>query len=190
MVDIEPRMTKGEISLFTSFLVKARTYVEFGIGGSSVLASRLVSGLIIGIESDMGWIDLVSEACRAQHSQPILRHVDIGPTKEWGFPADQSAKERWPAYSTKIWEVAGAAGADLYLVDGRFRVACFAQSVIHARRDSIIAIHDFAPRSHYHCVDQLAREIARYEDLSFFVPRSNASESARRMHEAYCFAPE
>jgi hypothetical protein len=190
MTDMMPRMSNGELHLFASFLQQATSYVEFGAGGSTVLASRLVQGSIVGIESDANWITSVKEACRAHPTQPEVRHVDIGATKEWGFPADETARNRWPSYSTSIWEMEGSEGADLYLVDGRFRVACFAQAVLHARPDSIIGIHDFTSRPHYHSVRHIGREIACYEDISFFLPHPEMMGVARILHEEFQYVPD
>jgi hypothetical protein len=97
--------------------------------------------------------------------------VDIGPTGDWGRPIDESAKDQWPLYATKIWEIEGADRADLYLIDGRFRVSCFLETLMRCHPNAIILIHDFAPRAEYHIVREFAHEIAVSSNLSAFVRR-------------------
>src|SRR5208283_3476786 len=93
------------------------------------------------------------------------------PTATWGDPKDSSARDKWPSYHNKIWTNPAASDADLYLVDGRFRVACFMQIVLNCEPDALIVFHDFAGRKNYHVVREVAREIAIGEELSVFQPR-------------------
>ena len=49
---------------------------------------------------------------------------------------------------------------DVYLVDGRYRVACACSAFLHAAKygaaNAIILMHDYAEREHYHVVEQFA----------------------------------
>jgi hypothetical protein len=164
-------MTLGEKALFESFVRCSRQYVEFGAGGSTYLAASLVSNSVLSVDSSQEWLDRVRAQCleNGLPISPTLMHVSIGETKDWGFPVDESAKNTWSDYHSAVWANPEASRADLYLVDGRFRVACFTQVVLHARPDALIAIHDFANRPHYHIVREVAQEIAARENLSVFV---------------------
>lgn len=165
-----PRMSSDEAALFLSFVRNSRIYVEFGTGGSTVVASKYVQSSILSVDSSREWLDQVRIACASHQTRPELVFIDIGPTGEWGFPADASTKSRWPDYHSAVWKMPHSAAADLYFVDGRFRVACFAQIVLHCNPNAIIGIHDFASRPRYHCVREIAREIATAGDISFFRP--------------------
>ena len=116
---------------------------------------------------------IVREHCSTRGAPvlPRLVHVDIGPTKEWGYPDGEARRDDWRSYHERIWADPEASRADFYLVDGRFRVACFAQVLLHAAPDALIAIHDFANRPDYHVVHDVAREVARTENLSVFLRR-------------------
>jgi hypothetical protein len=48
-------------------------------------------------------------------------------------PTDPATQDRWPAYSTPIWDVADAQDSHTFLVDGRFRVASFVKTVLRCR---------------------------------------------------------
>src|ERR1700754_566932 len=116
-----PRMSPEEVALFLSFVRNSRDYVEFGTGGSTVLASKHVKNSILSVDSSQQWLDQVSGACASSQTKPELTFIDIGPTGDWGFPTDASTKSRWPDYHSAIWKTPRSATADLYLVDGRFR---------------------------------------------------------------------
>jgi hypothetical protein len=68
-----------------------------------------------------------------------------------------------------MWSDPRLAQADLYLIDGRFRLACFAQALLRCREGAFIAFHDYASRPHYHLGASLAREVVRVDDLSIFM---------------------
>ena len=177
-----PRMSNEEAALFLAFVRNSRNYVEFGTGGSTVVASRHVQSSILSVDSSQDWLDQVSTACASSQTKPELIFIDIGPTGEWGYPIDASMKSRWPDYHSAIWKMPHSARADLYFVDGRFRVACFAQIVLHGNPNAIIGIHDFGSRPRYHCVREIAREVATAGDISFFRPlaEKDAAEAILR----------
>jgi hypothetical protein len=139
-------MTEQELWLFEQLLACSGKYLEFGSGGSTCLAAATVSTSVIAVDSSKLWLDKVAEWCSANGCRvtPELVHADIGEIGKWGWPHDPDSRHRWPSYHGGVWENPAASDADLYLIDGRFRVACFMQVIVHANPDSIIAFHDFA----------------------------------------------
>jgi len=178
---LKPRMSAKEFALFSAFVKNSARYLEFGMGGSTHVASLHVASWILSTDSSQQWIEKVAQACSDSPIRPELHFADIGPTGDWGMPIDPDTKPRWPSYHEDIWYLPQSAEADLYMVDGRFRVACFAQIILHCSPEAIIGIHDFASRPHYHCVHEIAREIASAEDMSFFQPRPQQRERAAQL---------
>jgi hypothetical protein len=178
-------MSSAELALYISFLRHSRRYVEFGVGGTTVQAAAHVKDSVIAIDSAQAWIERVRLACEGARVRPEFIWIDIGPVKAWGVPSDADTKPRWSSYHRGVWTRAGIAEADLFLVDGRFRVACFAQIVLHCRPDATIGVHDFASRPHYHVIRDIGREISSAEDMSFFLPRSAVKRRARELAEEY-----
>jgi len=164
-------MSEKELGLFTSFVGQSRGYVEFGSGGSTAVASRAVSQFIVSTDSARDWVDSVRAHCVGSGAPtiPTMILADIGPTGAWGYPIDESRRAHWRCYQELCWAHAQAAEADLYMVDGRFRVACAMQVLLRARTGALLMIHDFDSRPYYHAVRRFAREIARTEDLSVFL---------------------
>ena len=93
---------------------------------------------------------------RTPNRRPGLLHW-ADPVTPWQ-PELTPERESWRAYHEGVWAEPEASRADLYLVDGRFRVACFMQTLLHASPDALVAIHDFAKRPQYHVVQEVARE--------------------------------
>jgi hypothetical protein len=183
-------MSAKEQELLLAFIRNSRRYVEFGSGGSTNLAAQHVKETILSVDSDAAWLEKVAAACAPYPVKPQLVAADIGPTGNWGYPTDAGTRGRWPDYHEGPWALPGAGEADLYLVDGRFRVACFAQVILHCGPGAVVGIHDFADRPQYHAVREIAREIATVENLSFFLPRPGAGPQARAILEAHRFTPE
>ena len=163
-------MLPSEIDLLRSVLACSHHYVEFGVGGSTAYAAFLVRGSIHAVDSSSQWLQTVQAFCNTNPvlTKPTLHLADIGPVGELGFPAGEAHKSKWPNYYNQIWGVPGAAAADTYLVDGRFRVAAAMQVLLHAPADALLLIHDYANRPSYHPVAEFTREIARADNLSVF----------------------
>ena len=171
---MQPAMLPSEIELFKSVMRCATKYVEFGSGGSTVLAHSMGCASIVTIDSSLQWLEKVKRACAVDGRAGIkVIHVDIGAVKELGYPIDDSNKERWDVYHSAPWADRDLALADTYLIDGRFRVACAIQTALHCSRHAIIMVHDFANRPYYHCIREIMREIARADNFSVFQVRSD-----------------
>ena len=164
-------MAPDEWKTFEGFVRCAARYVEFGSGASTVLAATLAKDSVIAFDSSQGWLDRVGAACRERKTRlaPVLSYVDIGEIGEWGFPKDETSRDRWPLYHSSMWGDPRLAQADLYLVDGRFRLACFAQVLLHCGERAFIAFHDYAARPYYHVAAAIGREVLRVDDLSIFM---------------------
>jgi hypothetical protein len=180
-----PHMKESESMLFLSFLRNSNKYLEFGCGGSTVLAASYVRHSVVSVDSSKEWIDKINKECEKCQIEPHFVYVDIGPVGDWGTP--QTPTGNWPNYHTKVWKHFDACDADLFLIDGRFRVACFAQILMYCS-NPIIAVHDFTSRKkHYSAIWEIGREIASVDDLSFFMPASNNLSKAKRILDIYKF---
>jgi hypothetical protein len=171
-------MDENERNLFASFANCSRRYLEFGVGGSTWLACSRPKEWVISIDSDATWIDNVHGKLRQCPTQPILVHADIGPVKQWGYPADESCRCLWPTYHGQVWKKPESVESDFFLVDGRFRVACVMQCVLHCRSSAFIAVHDYSDRPHYHVIARFLREVASANRLSIFSCEPGLDRSA------------
>ena len=153
-----PHMWPEEITALTRLLKAVRlNYLEFGTGGSTLLAVRTGIAKIVAVESDPAWAAAVRShpevAPRVADGRAVVLHADIGAVANFGSPASATSARRWPAYISTAWAewARGDAFPELVLVDGRFRVAC-CLSVIVARAlmrypgaDPLVVMHDVTP---------------------------------------------
>ena len=164
------QMTQAEALAFTHYCSAARSYLEFGSGGSTVVAAQTVKKQLITVDSDAVWLERVLTTCAALRTRltPATHLANIGATKEWGYPLDTTRRADWPRYHESVWDIPGANRADLYLIDGRFRVSCLLQTLLRARGEATILVHDYASRPHYHVIEPFVRVLGHTEELAAF----------------------
>ncbi len=179
---MELAMTSGERALLESFLRPARRYVEFGSGGSTVLAAGICDQ-VTTVDSSLEWLDKVAAATAAEPAQVNRCFVDLGPTRAWGFPNIEDPV-KFEAYSRAADPA--LLHADLVLVDGRFRVACFAR-VCELGFSGPIAFHDYPQRPWYFAVEAIADPIAKCDSLYVF--KLHDRRNAVKLWSYYCHDP-
>lgn len=154
-----PHMDSETIALLEEMLPKARFYVEYGAGGSTILADRL-GVRTVSVESDRYYAAAVRKGFIG--ASAVILTPDIGVTGPWGYPIfrkrTRARLERWRRYLDAPF----AFGIpDLVLVDGRFRVACALESarrIVAAGKKATLIIDDYARRKRYHSVEAVLGE--------------------------------
>jgi hypothetical protein len=184
-------MSEAEISCYAGLLDGARSVVEFGAGGSTLYALLRGVPRIVSVESHPGWIErLRSNAeimAAVKEERLTLIHADVGPVTRYGAPADASKTHKWSGYPLAPWKSCNQ--PDLVLIDGRFRVACIAQAVVHCSRSSFIAVHDFWTRPGYHEALGVLEWVSSVDSLGVFRPRRWSSRKATELFDRYRFTP-
>lgn len=154
---LKPEMTEAEIGVLHECFSKAVSLVEFGSGGSTLLAVRSRSlRRIWSVESDPSWIARLREqpdvTSAEQAGRLHLHGIDIGMVGDYGYPHDHAMQDSWPRYYEAVWDDAEAIKTDLVLIDGRFRVACALEALARCQPHAIVLFHDFWNRTPYHPV--------------------------------------
>ena len=139
-----------------------RRYLEFGVGGSTLLAIRSGLESVVAVDSDPDWVAAtlrnpeIDAAVRGGRAD--IRHADIGPVTQWGYSGGSEHVENWPTYIATAWDAWSQRNEmpDLVFVDGRFRVACCLSVILLAAADPELTrnlrlvLHDVGPdRSYY-----------------------------------------
>lgn len=169
-----PFMPPAETAAWRQYLDGCEAYLEYGCGGSTMLAGELGIRTIYSVDSDPAWAAGVRKAFDRRYADRgqtlLLTHVDIGPTREWGFPTDLSHAPRWPNYAVTPWRLLSKdrPSPTVVLIDGRFRVACFLLSLIAAKPGAIILIDDYLDRPRYHVVERHCARMATHGRLAVF----------------------
>ena len=170
-------MTAGEVSLLKVELAGCRHYLEFGSGASTKLAVEepRIERIDV-VESDGRFIDTVLRSDPAVRIAEIegrlfLHHIDVGPVRDWGRPANRARYHLWPAYALSMFAV--RQGFDLVLVDGIFRGACVLAAGL-SQPDIRILIHDFWLRRRYRFLLRFLRCEQRVDSMGLFTVRRDA----------------
>ena len=185
----QPQLDADGLAYFLDRLTKASFYLEYGSGGSTVVAASLKKPFVT-LDSDRLYLESVRKKI-AQYdlSNGRLLHANIGITTAWGFPLLKTETHgrlvRWRNYAELPWTY--NIRPDLILIDGRFRVHCALYSI--SRLDDFeILFDDYAGRPHYREVEQFA-ELDMRGRLAVLKPkpfdRNDLLSSIRRFSRDY-----
>ena len=135
---------------------KADVILEYGSGGSTVMASEMPGKTIYSVESSRVWTKMMRAWFEQEQpvSMPKMQHVNIGATGKWGTPKDSSAFQRYHLYPLSIWDAEGFKHPDVILVDGRFRVACALSAMLKCTKKTTLLFDDYEGRRGYHVLEE------------------------------------
>lgn len=172
-----PHFDPDGLVAFEAALAACTSYLEFGSGGSSIVAAR--SGKpFVSVESDRAFLQLVQR--RAAEVAPNHRgqflHADIGLVEAWSYPTFRTPTPRrvvrWSRYSARPWPTLSGHPPDLVLIDGRFRVACALSVVQHLEGTPWrMLVDDYDDRPHYRAIEEFASLVALHGRMAEFAPR-------------------
>jgi len=145
----------AERDLVESLYAKASSILEYGGGGSTVLAAGF--GLpVICVEGDQFRASRLAAHLSGMTDKARVHPVDIGPTGEDGRPLKPRAHQRFHHYALSVWDRADLAQPDLVLIAGRFRAACLAAVKLRTAHPTTVLFADYEGSIHYHGVERLA----------------------------------
>jgi hypothetical protein len=185
-------MSREEIACYIKYLDEAQNVVEYGVGGSTLLAARKHKHIVC-VESDYEWICKLKKYrhIRRAEYENRLRFVlaDLGPTTGLGYPKSERLRANWPSYANIPWQY--SKHTDLVLIDGRFRLACIAATILHTKPQTIIAVHDFWNRPRYHPALDILEIVDKVDTLGIFRALSEVSRTeVRSFFARYAYTPE
>ncbi len=149
---MKPSLPPNVLEYFEGKLKECNNYLEFGTGGSTVLASKYVKNSIISIESDKEWYNnVLSEIGNNDKIKIHLVDLYCLP-RTWGHPSSKCPINNKKEYSNIIKKL-NINNVDLVLIDGRFRAACALKLHSLISKNTIVLFDDFMDRvEHYNIV--------------------------------------
>jgi hypothetical protein len=159
-----PHFDEEGTDFFGRALAKSAFYIEYGSGGSTVLAARL-GKKFISVDSDKYFLKAVRRKIGALQPQQILIHSDIGINGPWGIPVfkaeTEARRRRWSDYPEAPWRAVAESHMgtpDLILVDGRFRVACALTCLKYMMEspDTVLLVDDYRNRPNFQVIEEFA----------------------------------
>ena len=168
---ITPSLEREGFDALKSKLRQDTCYIEYGVGGSTVLAAKqITTGAIFAVDTSSEWIEKVKK--ETQDTSAVLRitHCNFGSVQGWGTPetndhfADYWQYMQMPWLASKYYPP-----VSLVLVDGRFRVASFLFSLISAKPGTTILFDDYATRQRYHVVEDFCNVHKYHKRMAEFI---------------------
>ncbi|WP_442970326.1 hypothetical protein [Roseovarius sp. E0-M6] len=134
----------------------ARVILEYGSGGSTVMAGEMPGKRVFSVESDGEWAAMMRGWFEANppRSEVDIIWSDIGDTKEWGYPKGTAEYIRFPRYPLEVWGLPEFTQPDVVLVDGRFRTGCAMATALRTEKPVTLLFDDYKPRKQYHRVER------------------------------------
>jgi hypothetical protein len=148
----------------------ARVILEYGSGGSTVVAAQVPGARVFSVESDADWVKMMAEwfAANPAKANLTLHYADIGPTKAWGMPVNNRSVGKWPGYPNSVWDLADFEQPDTVLIDGRFRLACFMTVLLRAVRPVTVYWDDYIDRKPYHEAESFVKPVRFHGRMAEF----------------------
>lgn len=185
---MQTHLDEAGLKAFQAALTGCRGYLEYGCGGSTLLAAR-APGVreALSVENDKSWAGQVANRLVGTPGRTRILHCDLGPVGEWGFPADATRVAGYYRYMALPWRALEAEDwrPDLVLVDGRFRTASFLYSWLAADEGTIILFDDYFDRDYHAVVERFCPVAERHGRMALFrvgerrVDQTFAEEIAR-----------
>lgn len=136
---------------FQHTLQYTTNYLEFGGGGTTIMASEHIKGKGHLITSIKSLHNKLSNNINSTNFK--LNYVDIESTDDFGYPSSKCPKDKLTNY-TNITNLVDLNSIDTILVKGRFRVACLLNIFNDIKHSTIILFDDYTNRNHYHIVEK------------------------------------
>jgi len=188
-VNPEPTFEPEALEFFKSVIRETSIYLEYGSGGSTILAARFVKALV-SVESDRIFKRAVEKALPPHCIEIHLLSPSIGVTAKWGMPVFQRPTsrriDRWKRYPKLPWAVLNGRRPETILIDGRLRVACALESLLNVDRNTRILVDDYVGRN-YSIIEQFSDLISVHGMMAEFRKRTDfdAPECRKALEHSY-----
>lgn len=144
-------LPEAEAAALRTAYGEAEVILEYGSGGSTVVAAEMTGKHVTSVESDRGWAKMMqgwfTANPPAKGTTVDIHWSNVGKTRDWGHPADDSEWRRFADYPLKVWQKLGDRHPDVVLVDGRFRIGCALATAFSIRRPVTLLFDDYTKRS-------------------------------------------
>ena len=189
----ELTMPDGEAAHLCEAYSSADVILEYGVGGSTVMAAEMAGKTITSIETDQYWVDTLNEwfSVNPGKSTPDIIWANIGPTKAWGRPMSEESWKEFAKYPLEIWSLDDVPHPDVVLVDGRFRAGCVLATAFHCARETRVLVDDYSRRKSYHAIEKflgaprLIGRMAEFEVTPTPIPAKHLLEIISLIQDPY-----
>ena len=174
----------GDDYLFKKYVKNCDIYFEYGVGKSTNYVIENTKAKIVAVDSDKKWIESIDISKRKKDIR--LNWIDLGELEDWGRPKTYSHRKNFMDYISVVWQFNNI--ADVILIDGRFRVACFLYCLLKSKPGSVIIFDDYTNRSYYHIVEEIIPFFDVYgRQAAFKVPKRFNNSEANKLLDKFIY---
>ncbi|MFX0544345.1 hypothetical protein ACEWPL_002230 [Roseovarius sp. S1116L3] len=176
----ELTLPEAEAARLADAYATADVILEYGSGGSTVLASELLGKRVFSVESDKGWAEMMQEWLLqnppADGTQVEVIWSNVGETGDWGRPVNDEGWRHYAEYPLAVWQRKDFEQPDMVLIDGRFRAGCAMATAFCTARPVTMLVDDYRRRTGYHVIEEflgaprLIGRMAEFEVAPMAVP--------------------
>lgn len=164
-------LPEAEAQVLRKAYAAAQVILEYGTGGSTLLAAEMQGKTIFAVENDRRWLKMMRDwiAGNPGVSPVHLHRADTGATRRWGHPRNETVWRQYADYPLGVWDRDDFLHPDVVLIDGRFRVGCFLATIFRITRPVTVLFDDYLPRLTYRVVEEwfppaeITGRLARFE---------------------------
>ncbi|MGQ0565772.1 MAG: hypothetical protein ACT4OK_11965 [Gemmobacter sp.] len=177
----ELTMPAPEAEVLRAAYEGASVILEYGTGGSTLMAADMPGKVIFAVESDRRWLAMMRDwiAVHPGASPVHLHQADVGATRRWGHPRNETRWRQYADYPLRVWDRDDFRHPDVVLIDGRFRVGCFLATAFRITRPVTVLFDDYAPRPAYREVEAWCAPVSITGRMATFRVAPAAVEPAR-----------
>jgi len=185
-------LTENERLFFLLILATSKKYLEFGMGGSTLLAFKTLSiEKIVSVEHNFDWFKKMSEfngIKNEERKRIFLEYIDLGKLIK-NLPLKENIK-KFSNYSSLVFQKFEN-DYDFVFIDGIFRVACVLQTILNCKNDIKIMIHDINYEIKYHIIYKYLEVIYSIDTMVLFCIKKYIDiEEVKKDYEIYKNRPE
>lgn len=185
-------LTENERLFFILILRTSKKYLEFGMGGSTLLAFKTLSiEKIVSVEHNFDWFKNISnfDGINNQIGKRIfLNFINLGKLKN-NYPLKENINN-FSIYSNQIFQKYEN-DYDFVFIDGIFRVASALQTILNCQNDVKIMLHDMNYNLKYHILYKYLEVVYSIDTMVLFCIKKNINiEEVKKDYEIYKNKPE
>lgn len=163
----------GDDEMFKRVVSRASVYGEYGVGASTDWVYENTGARIVAVDTSSAWAQSVAQGKDA--TRISIGAPNCGPVGDWGRPLTYDFRENFTAYLEYIWM--RGPRPDTVLIDGRFRVCCFATCLLRADLGSKLLFDDYEARPQYHVVEELLKPVEKCGRQALFETNADVDQS-------------
>lgn len=167
---IAPYMSPDEVAYLIREYEKAEVILEYGSGGSTRIASKMLGKHVFSVESDLEWAKALQAEIDASNpvSPVTVYHSDIGEVGAWGRPLHEADWRKYQRYPLAIWDQPNFLHPDLILIDGRMRSACLMYAMMRIEKPVTVLFDDYGARTLYSQVERIIKPVRIINTMAHF----------------------